>query len=76
MATDTIYNKVGQRLRKLREQKGYSLFTLSLKSGVDSSYIWRIEQGTKKPSLEIMKKLARGLDIECFDELFKVKVNP
>jgi transcriptional regulator with XRE-family HTH domain len=52
-------------IRQLREGKGWSQLQLARRSRVDQGYISRLEAGTKKnPSLAVLKKLAKTLDVE------------
>lgn len=61
----------GQKLKILREKKGYGVNQLAVKSGVSSSQISRFENGERKdPTLETLKKLstALGVSISYFEE--------
>jgi transcriptional regulator with XRE-family HTH domain len=48
--------EIGQKLKKLREEHGYSMRDVATKIGIDHSYIGKIEKG-KFPSLDKLKKL-------------------
>lgn len=52
---------------EIRYAKGMSLRQLAKQANVSKSYLQRIEASEAKPSLEIMVRLARVLDIplEC-----------
>ncbi|MGM0258248.1 helix-turn-helix domain-containing protein [Enterococcus sp. AZ102] len=61
----------GEKLKALRESRGYGVNQLSLKSGVSSSQISRFERGERKdPTLETLKKLSRalGVSISYFED--------
>lgn len=61
----------GEKLKKLRESRGYGVNQLSLKAGVSSSQISRFEKGERKdPTLETVKKLSKalGVSISYFEE--------
>ncbi len=60
---------VGDRIRLIRNEKGYSLEELSDRSGVSVTHVGRIERGNRTPSLDILGKIVSGLDI-TFAELF------
>ena len=60
---------VGDRIRLIRNGKGYSLEELSDRSGVSVTHVGRIERGVRTPSLDILGKIVNGLDI-TFAELF------
>lgn len=53
----------GQKIRQLREERGYSLQDLAQKAGVSVSYLSEIERGAKKPSLKTLERIAAALNI-------------
>lgn len=55
-------------LRNQRENKGYSIRTLSKLSGVSTATISRIESGLVDPKVSMVQKLAGALEISL-DEL-------
>lgn len=55
---------VGQRLRRLRTERGMSQRELS-SPGVSYAYISRIEAGTRVPSVKALRKLARKLGVSA-----------
>lgn len=59
---------VGPRLRAVREQRQTTLAQLSQASGVSVSTLSRLESGGRKPTLELLLRLARAYDIPV-DEL-------
>lgn len=59
-------------LKKIREERGMSLNKLSERSGISASHINDIERSYKMPSLFVMVKLAKALDVNI-TELYKVK---
>lgn len=53
-----------ERLKSLRVKKGYTLEALAKLVGSTKSYIWELEKNNdKKPSAELVNKLARELDV-------------
>jgi transcriptional regulator with XRE-family HTH domain len=53
---------IGERVRRLREQRGYTQVELSARSGVRQSVISRLENGTRgNPSADVLKRLALAL---------------
>lgn len=58
-------------LKQIRQEKGITLKKLSERSGVSTSHIGDIENNFKMPSLIVVVKLAKALDIEV-TELYKV----
>lgn len=53
----------GQKIRELREGRGYSLQDLAQKARVSVSYLSEIERGTKRPSLKTLERIAQALNI-------------
>jgi transcriptional regulator with XRE-family HTH domain len=53
----------GLRVRALRKKTGLSQERLADAIGVGRSHLWKIENGKANPTLEIIVKIARGLDI-------------
>ena len=53
---------IGENVRKLRKEKGWSLNKLSLKSGIPASTIHGIEKGAN-PSYEKVEKLIKVFNV-------------
>ncbi|MRG85030.1 helix-turn-helix domain-containing protein [Salinibacillus xinjiangensis] len=54
---------IGERIKRLRESKGYSITELAKRSGVSKSYISNIERDLQQnPSLQFLAKIADPLD--------------
>ena len=59
------HNMVGDRLRELRQEKGYSISELAELAGVSKSYLSYIERGVQKnPSLQFLRKIAATLETD------------
>lgn len=56
---------VGQRIRELREEKGWSQEKLAEQADLDRTYIGRIERGEKNIGLENLVKIARALGVRA-----------
>lgn len=56
-------------IRKLRVRRGLSQEAFADHAGIDRTYVSRIERGLQNPSLSIIEKLARALDVKL-SELF------
>lgn len=54
---------VGQNLRELRVKRGLSLEKLSQKSGVSRAMLGQIELGQSAPTINVLWKVARALDV-------------
>jgi transcriptional regulator with XRE-family HTH domain len=57
---------IGHRIRQLREKRGISHDDLQEFSGLDSSYIARIEQGRTVPPLETLERIAAALAVPLY----------
>lgn len=55
------------RIRNLRIKKELTILDLSLRSGVARSYLFYIEHKKKIPTLIVLDKLAKALDISMRD---------
>ncbi|WP_424767268.1 helix-turn-helix domain-containing protein [Paenibacillus sp. sgz302251] len=54
---------IGERIKRLREKKGYSITKLADLAGVSKSYLSYIERNMQNnPSLQVMAKIAAPLD--------------
>lgn len=61
--------KFGETVAKLRRQKGLSQEELAFRCGIHRTYIGAVERGVKSPTLNTIKKIAVGLEVEVI-ELF------
>lgn len=55
---------IGERLRMFRKTRGYTLKTLSVKTGLSQSLISKIELGNTAASVSTLLKLANALNIQ------------
>lgn len=59
-----VYYKIGMRIRKKREEKGYSLQELETLTGISKSSLQRYEAGnTKKIPIEAFPRLSEALGV-------------
>ena len=63
------YN-VGKALQRLRKDNGWTLATVSAKTGVAISTLSKIENNQSSPNYDVLVRLAEGLGVD-FVELFK-----
>ena len=52
--------QVGPRLRRVREQRGVTLTDLAATTGISKSTLSRLENGQRRPSLELLLPLAQA----------------
>lgn len=65
----------GERIRSLRERKGYTQGDVEKRSGLLRCYISRVEHGHIMPSLENLEKIAWAIEVPLY-ELFRETGNP
>ncbi|MCV9389151.1 helix-turn-helix domain-containing protein [Reichenbachiella ulvae] len=60
-------------IRDLRMERGLSQEKLGFLAGLDRTYIWRIENAKRVPSIEVLFMLAKGLEINPSEIILKVE---
>jgi DNA-binding XRE family transcriptional regulator len=60
-------DQIGQRVRQIREKKGYTVQTVADKIGMKRPNLSRLEHGHHQPSLETLERIAEALEIPVFD---------
>jgi transcriptional regulator with XRE-family HTH domain len=65
-----LYQKLSQRIEKLRKQKGMTQEDLAAKAGLHRAYFWDIENG-RNISIKTAYKIAKALDV-TLSELFEM----
>ena len=60
----TINKQLGYRVRYLRTQKGMSIEALALEAEINRNYLGDLERGTRNPTLIILNKIAKALDVD------------
>jgi transcriptional regulator with XRE-family HTH domain len=61
--------RVGENLGRLRKQRGLSLERLAALSGVSRAMLSQVESGESAPTIALLWKVARGLDVRFADLL-------
>ena len=59
-----INKQLGYRIRYLRQQKGMSIEALSLEAEINRNYLGDLERGMRNPTIEIINKIAKALQID------------
>ena len=57
----------GARVRQLRKEKGYTQDDLGARMDMDRAHVSRLESGQWMPTLEMMIRVAKGLDLPLAD---------
>ena len=60
-------DRVGPRLKRLRQQRGLTLTGLAASSGISKSTLSRLETGQRRPSLELLLPLALAYRVPLDD---------
>lgn len=63
------YIALGQRVRRIRKQKGLTQEVLAEQVGISASFIGHIERGSRIASLETLMQLCRALAVSPNDLL-------
>lgn len=69
------YRAIGSNIRMIRNAIGISQTELANRAGSEKSAISRYENGTQRPSLETLMRIADALDVDVVDFL-KEKATP
>ncbi|RJP18024.1 MAG: helix-turn-helix domain-containing protein [Candidatus Abyssobacteria bacterium SURF_5] len=64
---------IGERLKKVRLEKGYTLKDVAAKSGYSKALISRIENGNVSPSINSLLKIASALEVKPHDLFLPAK---
>mgnify|MGYP001317790932 FL=1 len=66
---DVVNQALGQALRKLRTERGWSQAELALRVDMDRNYLSLIELGRSSPSVRMLMRLCAALDVQAADLL-------
>ena len=74
---DNVRVLVGERIRNLRKERGWSQEELGEKADLHHTYVGAVERGEKNASIDTLDKIADALGIEMVDlfTLAKGKIN-
>lgn len=67
---------IGDRLRKLREEKKLSQGDIEKRTGLLRCYISRVENGHTVPAIETLEKLARALEVPLYQLFYEGEEPP
>lgn len=70
---DVVDQALGQALRKLRTERGWSQSELALRAQMDRNYLSLIELGRNSPSVRMLVRLCLALDVRAADVLTDVE---
>ncbi len=69
----TIYKQLGARIRYLRQQKNQSIEDLALDAEINRNYLGDLERGSRNPTLLILNKIAKALEVDLATLLEGIK---
>jgi transcriptional regulator with XRE-family HTH domain len=59
----TLYEQIGRRIGEFRKLRNLTQERLAEKADVVSSYIAHIETGARKPTLDVLARIAQALEV-------------
>ena len=62
-----IHNKIGQKIKEIRNNKNLSQEKLANIADIDRTYLPDIEKGNRKISIQILNKITTALEIRLSD---------
>lgn len=62
---------IGERIRQLREAKGFSQGDMERASGLLRCYISRVEHGHTVPALDTLERIAAALDVPLYQLFYQ-----
>jgi transcriptional regulator with XRE-family HTH domain len=68
-ATTDICKRVGQRIRDLRQARGWSQQLLADHAQIERAHLSRLEDGRREAGLRVLEKIAIALDLETMELL-------
>jgi len=60
---NNLQRQFGERVRKLRKQRGWMLVELSVETGLGRVFLSNLENGKHEPKLGTIKKLAKAFGL-------------
>lgn len=66
----TVQQKLGKRIKQLREAKGLTQEKIEDISGINPSYLSALERGQKNATLEVLERVASVLEVDLYQLFF------
>ncbi len=70
MEKSTIRNKIGLRIKELRNERGLTQSRFALMCSINRSYLADIEKGNRNFGIDTLMRIIHGLDVN-FEEFFR-----
>jgi len=58
-----VRRRVGLNVRKFRKERGFSQEELAFECGLHRTYVSGVERGVRNPTVLVLEKIARALDV-------------
>lgn len=58
---EDVKKRVGQNVRRLREEAGLSQEKLALEADLDRTYVSGVERGVRNPTVTVLARIAKAL---------------
>jgi len=58
---------IGERIRELRNQKGFSQEQLALSANITTTYLGMLERNQKNPTIKIIERICVSLNVSLWD---------
>ena len=71
MPNSTNQEALGRRVRRLRQERGWSVLALATGASLSSRYVTEVEGGRANPTLKALDQLAQAFELTVFDLLPK-----
>ena len=62
-----VYMRIGERIKRLRQDKGMSQQTLAYECDIESPNLSRIENGNTNPTIKSLWKISNALGVKLKD---------
>ncbi|MEL7218166.1 MAG: helix-turn-helix transcriptional regulator [Pseudomonadota bacterium] len=59
-----VHNRLAQNLRRLRQVRNWSQEELAHQTDIHRTYVSDLERARRNPSVEVIERLAKGLDVK------------
>jgi transcriptional regulator with XRE-family HTH domain len=70
--TDSLAKKLGEHIRNLRKEKGYSQESFAYKVKLHRTYIGAVERGEKNITIKNLEKISDCLEVKMSDIFYKI----
>ena len=76
MSKNIFFEQIGRRIRDIRKKKKLTQEELAWKVNKSLNFIGQRERGTKKPSIQTLKKIADALEVPIGSFFEDIEYNP